>query len=133
MESKPLEILLVEDERAFADLIERLLQARGMNVTRVENGMDGAKVFAQSHWRFDLVISDVQMPELNGVQFLKFVRTKSNIPFIVMTGSIETIESESAHALGATEFLSKPIKSQVLLDAISHSLLSRVSKPAAGD
>jgi DNA-binding NtrC family response regulator len=128
---KPIQVLLVDDEVEFASIIAEILEDRGLKVTRAENGMDAAKVFAQSHWRFDLVISDVQMPELNGLEFLKFVRARSDIPFIVITGSIGIVASNNAYKLGATEFLPKPIKSEALLEAISHSLYCPLPKVAA--
>lgn len=111
-------VMVVEDDHVFRSLIAKNLERRGLTVREAENGLIAKTIFDIDPSKFCLIISDVRMPEMDGVALLKYIRAKSEIPFIVMTGFSELIEAKNAYDLGANEFLPKPVKSDALLEAI---------------
>ena len=119
---KAAEVLLVEDDDALRSIIAENLTRRGMIVSQAENGLVAKNLFELAPTKFDLIISDIRMPELDGVQLLKIVRAAGRVPFIVMTGFSELIESKNAFDLGASDFLPKPAKTDALLSSIARCL-----------
>jgi putative nucleotidyltransferase with HDIG domain len=127
LNKKP-KILLVEDDDAFRKVLAKTL-ANDFQVIEAENGLIAQKIFDALPDEIQIVISDIKMPEMDGISLLKHVRQVSNtIPFIVMTGFSELLESKSAYELGATGFLPKPLKTAELLVTIQ-SCLSPSSQP----
>lgn len=101
-----MKILIAEDEHGIRQTMAMMLKARGYDVVECEGGVEAFEQFKTSS--FDLIISDIRMPEGSGDIFLKNVReTNKEIPFIVMTGYSELDEDELL-SLGANCVLSKP-------------------------
>jgi DNA-binding NtrC family response regulator len=114
-------ILVVDDDRAFRLATETLLSDEGFRVTLMSNGNLGLE--AVRNGEYDLILSDVVMPELGGVDFLREVRMlRPNIPVIMVTGfgSIQT--AVEAMRLGATDYLTKPCNNQELVIKIRRAL-----------
>ncbi|CAN5699567.1 hypothetical protein BH10BDE1_BH10BDE1_02070 [soil metagenome] len=128
---KAAEVLLVEDDNALRTIIAKNLSRRGLMVREAENGLVAKTIFELDPKRFDLIISDIRMPELDGVALLKIVRAAGTVPFIVMTGFSELIESKNAFELGASDFLPKPAKTEALLASIIRCLNPENNKPPA--
>lgn len=122
VEERAPSVLLVEDDNFFRSVISKNLTRRGLIVREAENGLVAKTIFEMAPENFDLVISDVQMPALDGVSLLKFIRTLSDVPYIVMTGFSVLLEAKDAHALGATEFLPKPVRTDAMLEAVARCL-----------
>lgn len=120
-------ILLVDDDREFRDSVEKSLKSVGYEVTTAENGRKANDIFQINPKAFVAIVSDMKMPELDGVGFLKAVRATSSIPFILMTGFTEILETYDADSLGASDFLAKPFKQNELVPALARAL----GKPAA--
>jgi putative nucleotidyltransferase with HDIG domain len=116
------EILLVEDDNTFRGVIAKNLIRHGFNVREAENGLVARTIFELNPERFHIVISDIRMPDLDGVQLLKHVRARGDTPFILMTGFSEILESQNAYDLGATAFLPKPLRTEDLLAAIDECM-----------
>ena len=70
----------------------------------------------------NLVISDIRMPEMDGVELLKSIRSTSQLPVILMTGFAEIMETQTAHSIGANEFIPKPFTSEDMNSAIERCL-----------
>jgi putative nucleotidyltransferase with HDIG domain len=117
-------ILIVEDDEFLRDILVDYLTQKGHSVTPVPNGKVAKGVVIAGG--FELVVSDVQMPFMNGVEFLQWLRPQSKIPFILMTGFTNLIETHQAAELGAEGFLSKPFSNQDLL-----RLINEILKPPA--
>ncbi len=114
---KELAILVVDDEVGFRNLLKWELESCGMIVDTAENGVQALKIARQKH--IDVVVTDVTMPEMNGIKFLEFL--KKSMPrtqVIVVTGfgAIET--AVYAMQQGASDFLLKPYDVQYLLTSI---------------
>lgn len=116
-------ILLVEDDSTFRRLISELLVQAGAVVRACENGLVAKTVFDLQPCAFDLIVSDIRMPELDGVGFLSHVRSHENrVPFLMMTGFSEIMETQRAFELGADHFLSKPFRRFALIEAACECL-----------
>lgn len=114
--------LLAEDDNIFRRLLSKKLTAAGYEVREAANGLMAKTIFDLSPNTFHLVITDVRMPELDGVQLLAHIRKTSKVPVVVMTGFSEILESKAALDLGANGFLPKPFKADTLLNVIEDAI-----------
>lgn len=115
-------ILLVDDDDIFITSVRKNLESIGYKVITAENGKVGYEKFLNS--KVDLVITDIRMPELDGIGLLQKIREISSKPVIMITGFSEIIEAKEAHRLGADEFLTKPFERVDLVAAIKRCLES---------
>ena len=101
-------------------LVKFNLEKQGYSVDTVGNGVQALDYCKQK--KPDLIISDVRMPEMNGLEFRKLILTDDklkNIPFIFLTASAQKSEIEKGIKLGVNEYLTKPFKIETLFDKIS--------------
>lgn len=114
-------VLIVDDDDMMRSFIKELLQMHGYEITEATNGKTGLKQFREN--TPDLVITDIIMPEMEGISFIRELRTHNkDVPIIAMTGNVHGRMEEFldiSSQLGADEILRKPIKSQDFLDAIN--------------
>jgi CheY-like chemotaxis protein len=117
-------ILLLEDQSFIAKIIERALATAGHAVTWHRNGRAGLEAFATD--RPDLLITDIIMPEVDGLEVIRAVRAQDrNLPIIAISGGGDREDFEfleTAQRLGATEVIRKPISREQLLTAINRCL-----------
>lgn len=113
-------ILLVDDEEIFREVIQEILSISGHEVVTAANGRLALDCLASQ--KVDLIISDIRMPEMDGIALLKAVRSQGQLPFILITGFSEILETKTAHELGANAFLPKPFKKEEMLSAIQQCL-----------
>ena len=121
-------ILVVDDEESVLRAIGRVLTVAGYEVSQAGDGMravDLVEVMA-----FDAILSDIDMPKMNGIQFLQAVRRRdSEVPVILMTGAPDMGTAVQAVALGALQYLIKPIKTEELQKALARAVaLNRMAK-----
>ncbi len=101
-------ILIVDDERQLVSLLGRFFSRLGFTVLTATNGREGLKRAEEEHP--DLVLLDVRMPGMDGMQVLRRIRALDrNISVIMITASHETILASEAMALGAHDYITKPI------------------------
>jgi CheY-like chemotaxis protein len=113
-------ILLAEDNDINALLATTLLEAVGFEVTRVE---DGAKaVQATRDWAFDLILMDVQMPVLDGLQASRMIRDLPGragaLPIVALTANAMRADRDACLAAGMDDFLSKPFVAEAFLELV---------------
>ena len=115
-------ILVVDDESGVREAISVLLEEKGYEVQTANNGREGVKVFEQ--FQPDLVLTDISMPDMEGIELLKILRKrKKNLPVIVMSGNVVgTKFLKSANLFGATATLKKPFSNEDLLATIEEFL-----------
>jgi DNA-binding response OmpR family regulator len=102
-------MLLVDDESAIG-LIIQIQFSKDYNITVLKNGMDAITWLLDGNIP-DLIVLDLNMPQMNGIQFLKEVRKYSffkNIPMIVLSGEESSSKKIEAFANGANDYLTKP-------------------------
>lgn len=112
--------LVVDDSQAMRRSIMYALQRLG-GVVCVEatDGADGLKKFAQG--QFDLVLTDINMPLMDGLKLISHIRAASannNVPIVVITTEGATADRERAMMLGASAYLVKPVQAKVVLDTV---------------
>ncbi|MCK4516965.1 MAG: response regulator [Spirochaetaceae bacterium] len=115
-------ILVVEDDERLREVLSLLLSEAGYQVSSAENGREG--VAQLGGFNPDLVLTDVAMPDMEGIEFLRILRkTKAELPVIVMSGNVTGARFlRSARVFGAAATLKKPFSNGELLGAIENLL-----------
>ena len=114
-------ILIVDDDEFIRDMLTTRLELRGYPVTNAENGLEALQLHQKM--RFDLILLDIMMPEINGIDVLKQLKAdKDNTPVIVMSALHEVSHVVECIQLGAEDYLTKPIESELLWARIKTSL-----------
>ncbi len=117
-------ILIIDDEATLRKTLARILQQAGFEVTTAENG-EQALAFLQSA-TYDLVYMDLRMPGLHGLDTLKLVHEMHpNLPVILFTAQPDLNSAVEALRSGATDYLLKPLKPQVVIDRTKNILMTR--------
>ncbi|MBT4761659.1 MAG: response regulator [Bdellovibrionaceae bacterium] len=118
-------VLIVEDDEFLRTALNNVLSASDFDVSEAPNGKVAKDIIKGGS--FSLILSDIQMPYLNGVELLEWVREQerfSSLPFVLMTGFAHIVETKTAFELGANEFLTKPFEDDELLEKINSLLKS---------
>jgi EAL domain-containing protein (putative c-di-GMP-specific phosphodiesterase class I) len=114
-------VLLADDDPLICQLYKRHLVNAGYDVVDVGDG--DAAIAAFGSRRFDLVVSDIDMPGRSGLELLRAVRARAlDVPVILITGSARLESAIEAVEHGAARYLTKPVNSGVLMDAVSRAL-----------
>lgn len=113
-------ILLVEDEEKLARFVELELCYEGYEVTKAFDGRSGLEL-AESG-RFDLVLLDIMLPELSGMEVLRRLRRTSSIPVIMLTARDSVVDKVSGLDSGADDYVTKPFSIEELLARIRSAL-----------
>lgn len=115
-------ILLVEDEHGIASFVRLELLHEGYQVQVAEDGRQGLELFQEGQW--DLILLDIMLPGINGLEVLRRIRKLSSVPVILLTARGDTLDKVSGLDAGADDYLSKPFAIEELLARI-RSLLRR--------
>jgi two-component system KDP operon response regulator KdpE len=110
------QILVVDDDSLLLVLISSMLQAAGSEVITARNGVEGLQIL--SNHQPDLVILDVLMPELDGLEFCRPLRQHSQVPVIMLTALDQNEMMVSGLDVGADDYVIKPFVPEVLLARI---------------
>lgn len=109
-------ILVVEDEKPLREFISRNLSARGFQVFTASNGLEALAIF--NNESLDLIILDVMMPHMDGLETCRRIRQASTLPIIVLTALGEEADKVAALDQGADDYLTKPFGIEELLARI---------------
>ncbi|HEX2015456.1 MAG TPA: response regulator transcription factor [Solirubrobacteraceae bacterium] len=99
-------ILLVDDEQAILTLLSYPLRKEGYDVVLASDGQEALARFSES--AFDLVVLDVMMPKLDGLEVCRRLRARSSVPIIMLTAKAEEIDKVLGLELGADDYITKP-------------------------
>jgi two-component system response regulator AtoC len=120
-------ILIVDDDPHFLRVLTRILSGENFVVTPAGAACDALELVKSA--QFDLIISDLRMPECDGLSLLESLRQAGNdIPVIILTAYGEVDTYLAAMNAGATEYLNKPIRSDELLRIVRSCLRSRANR-----
>lgn len=108
-------ILLVDDDIELTDLLAEVLRLTGFEVEVANNGQEALDKLNESH---QLVLLDIMMPVLNGIETLKKIRQTSNVPVMMLTARGEEIDRVLGLELGADDYLPKPFNDRELVARI---------------
>jgi sigma-B regulation protein RsbU (phosphoserine phosphatase) len=120
---KPFSILVVDDNEANRDTLSRRLQRRGYVITTANDGAQAIKALAERP--FDLLLLDVMMPVMNGIDALKEIRrtrSPTQLPVIMATAKGESADVVQALELGANDYVTKPLDFAVVLARVQTQL-----------
>jgi two-component system KDP operon response regulator KdpE len=123
-------VLIIDDEQSLRDFVNKNLEVRGFQTYTAANGLEGLALF-KTH-DVDLVIVDLMMPHMNGLETIRRIRQDSLVPVIVLSALGEENDKVQAFNYGADDFLTKPFGVRELLARIN-AVLRRSSwtKPQA--
>ncbi len=119
-------VLLVEDDPLVREVTAAGLSATGLKVTTESDGRQALIRFRQDP--FDLVVSDVGLPSLDGFELCRQIRNESQVPFVMLTARTDTVDVVVGLEAGADDYVTKPFEMPELIARI-RSVLRRASKP----
>jgi len=112
-------ILCIDDEQSVIKLIKQMLEQLGYKVEARTSSVEALEFFRERPNRFDLVITDMTMPDMTGDQLAKkMMKIRPDIPIILCTGFSERTSEKEAEKMGIRTFLMKPFKMRSLGDTV---------------
>lgn len=118
-------ILICDDEAGLRTVIKRYANFEGYEVIEANNGMEAVEVFKKD--KFDIIIMDVMMPELDGFSAVKEIRKTSDVPVIMLTARGEEYDKVLGFELGVDDYVVKPFSSKEIMLRV-HAILRRFEK-----
>ena len=115
-------ILIIEDEEKIARFVELELSHEGYETDKATNGRDGLEKIESGG--YDLVILDIMLPELNGIEVLRRARRTTDVPVILLTARDSVTDKVSGLDMGANDYITKPFAIEELLARIRAILRS---------
>jgi two-component system response regulator RegX3 len=109
-------ILIVEDETSFSEAIAFLLGKEGFESEIAENGRVALELFKKNH--YDLILLDLMIPEVSGIDVCRAIRTTSPVPIIMLTAKDSEVDKVVGLELGADDYVTKPYSSRELVARI---------------
>ena len=123
-------ILLVDDEDSVQKLLAYPLEREGYRVIQARDGEEALARFAAEH--VDLVVLDIMLPRLDGLEVCKRLRATSMVPIIMLTARDDELDKVLGLELGADDYITKPFSIREFRSRV-RALLRRASRPAARD
>jgi PAS domain S-box-containing protein len=113
-------ILVVDDERSIVDMVEEMLDALGYQAVSRYSSIDALEVFRARPESFDLVIADMTMPNMTGIDLAKEIfRIRPHVPLIICTGFSEKVDENEMKLLGIKALLMKPVSMHEMAVAVN--------------
>lgn len=109
-------LLVVDDDVALAEMIGIVLQSEGFDVVHVADGAAAPETFRQTHP--DIVLLDLMLPGLDGIQICRIIRAESDVPIIMLTARSDTLDVVAGLEAGADDYVQKPFKPKELVARI---------------
>ena len=123
---KPIKVLIVDDEPVLRELVAFILVDKGFQFSEADSGNTAFQMI--SCQKFDVVVSDIRMPDGNGVELLKKInRMREAKPAVFLVSGYSEISPEEARKLGAKDLLNKPVDYDSLCSAIYHCSRSEMA------
>ena len=113
-------ILVVDDEQSMRDTLQIMLEKEGFEVDMASGGQEAVERFERG--KFDLVVTDLKMPGMDGIQLIGNLQKRGDIPIIIMTAYATKEQAIAAVNLGATFFIEKPFRKQEFMDFVYRAL-----------
>lgn len=128
MGMRALNVLVVEDEPSNREIAEIILESAGHRVTTACDGKEALERLFAGEGRFDVVLMDILMPVMNGLEATRILREDPrtrDLPIICVSAKASGTDQQSGMAAGCSHYLSKPFKRRQLLEALAQTLLSQ--------
>lgn len=131
---RSLHVLVAEDNRTNQRVIRKLLEHAGHRVTMVATGQEAVETLEEA--MFDLVLMDLNMPELGGIEAVKLLRFTHDLselpPIVALSADVTSQTREACRSIGFSAYLTKPIDTQLLLRTLAELTSDADTGPAAG-
>lgn len=124
-------ILVVDDEKQIVNLLRAYLEDEGYRVVAAPDGRQA--IYMARHEKPDLVILDLMMPEMDGLEFTRRFRQESDVPIIMLTARVEDMDKVLGLELGADDYVTKPFSPRVVVARVRAVLRRSVKTPAEAD
>ena len=122
-------ILLVDEDMEFRKAMKKMFEKSGYTVTVVADGREALETLSRE--TFDLIISDLRMPNLNGLELMEEIKRKQmDTPVIFITAYGEVSSYMDLMNLGAFEYINKPVKGQEILSVARRALEAHGNSPS---
>lgn len=119
-------LLIIDDDVSLCELLSTYLKNEGFSVRFFNDSQQGADYLCQAH-KIDIVILDIMMPGLSGLDVLRKIRPKTDVPVIMLTGRGDDIDRIIGLEMGADDYMGKPCNPRELVARI-HAILRRTAK-----
>jgi len=123
----PKKILLVDDEPEILEICQDYLKASGYDVVTAKNGAQG--LISARREKPDLIVTDLMMPEMDGIDLIRTIRKESNVPIIMLTARVEETDKLIGLEIGADDYITKPFSPRELVARVK-VVLRRVAGDA---
>jgi len=115
-------LLIIDDERAILEVLDIFLTSEGYEVITAENGKEGLEIFEKEGGGINLVITDIKMPEIEGLEVLRRIKAiDKDTEVIVVTGHGDMDSAIESLKYGASDFINKPVRFEALLLALERA------------
>jgi two-component system chemotaxis response regulator CheY len=125
-------VLVVEDSPAMRAFVRAALEEGGLDVSEARNGFEALRLLPRE--RFDLVVTDINMPDIHGLELIALMRKSDahrTTPVIIVSTEGSERDRDRGMALGANAYLSKPFEPEALRDAVQRVLRGAADAPSA--
>jgi len=117
-------ILVVDDEDIVRTSCTRTLSPEGYEVKLAKNGVDGLKMASEE--RFDLVLTDLKMPDMDGIEVLRIIKEKWPETAVIIVTGYQTVDTAvKAIKLGAYDYIEKPFTPDALISAVAEAMANK--------
>ena len=124
-------VLIVDDEQFLRQILTRIVKREGYKVEEALNGQDALDKMAKE--KFDLVITDIKMPEMDGMELLEKIRTQfPETLVVIITSYAGEVNASQAIAAGASQFITKPFKNVEISRTLDGLIARRVKAKQPG-
>ncbi len=119
-------ILVIDDEKLVVESLKKLLKREGYDTNIAKNGTEAMARIEESD--FDLIVSDIRMPDINGIEIVKKIREylkqngKQPVPEILITGYVSKENLDEAEKLNVADYIYKPFNIKDFLDVIKRNV-----------
>ncbi|WP_010501858.1 winged helix-turn-helix domain-containing protein [Paenibacillus elgii] len=123
-------IFIMEDDQAIVEMVETYLTKEGYAVTVAGDGDEGLRKFEQAQGRFDLLLVDLMMPKIDGMEVIRRIRAYSHVPILIMSAKDSDIDKALGLGFGADDYIEKPF-SMIELSARLKAIIRRATQYAS--
>lgn len=120
LQDDQIHLLVLDDEKAIADLVVSIFEAEGMRANAFYHPIDALKALEAVH--YDLAIVDVMMPSMDGFEFCRQIRSNSDIPVVFLSAKDQEVDVVTGLTLGADDYVTKPFKPRELVARVKAHL-----------
>jgi len=123
-------LLLVEDDRSIGEMVSSYLSKEGYRITHAADGEEAVRLFRLND--YDLVLLDLMLPKLNGMDFLRIIRERSRVPVLILSAKDSDVDKALGLGFGADDYIAKPF-SMIELAARVKAAIRRATEYSGSD